>query len=329
MKKIIVIAAVLLAAGAGWWFYSHKKVSGKSPFQPVTARRGDITEIVDTTGDVEPFNRVVVKPGVGGRVDRLLVEEGDKVQRGQILAYLSSTDRVAIMDAARAKGPDELAKWEDTYKPTPVLSPLDGTVILRGVVQGQTIDTATQMFALSDDLIVVAQVDESDIGRIKEKQRAVITLDAYPGKKTEGTVFQILHEGVSVSNVITYNVKIRPDRVPANFKSEMSANIKVIINRKKGVVLLPITAITENPDGTRSVYKRAEGAKKPEPVKITTGIEDGENAEILSGVDEGETVYYRGYVPQQASASSSPFMPSGPGAGKSSTATNRAARRFQ
>jgi macrolide-specific efflux system membrane fusion protein len=328
MKKIIIIvAAVSLAAFGGYKLYAGKKHNGKSMFQPVTAVRGNITEVVDTTGDVEPFNRVVVKPAVGGRVDQLLVEEGAKVKRGQILAYLSSSDRVAIMDAARAKGQDELAKWEDTYKPTPVISPLDGTVILRGVVQGQTIDTATQMFALSDDLIVIAQVDESDIGRIKEKQRAVITLDAYPGKKVQGTVFQILHEGVSVSNVITYNVKIRPDSVPDYFKSEMSANIKVTVSRKNGVVLLPITAITENQDGSRSVYK--DDPKKPEQVKIKTGVEDGVNAEILSGVEEGETIYARGYVPQQATASSSPFMPSAPGANKSGAAKSRAARRFQ
>jgi len=318
MKKIIIALIVIIAAIAGYWFYSQKKQLNMPVYIPVTAQLGEISDVVDTTGDIEPLNRVVVKPAVAGRVDKIIAEEGDTVHSGQVLAYLSSTDRVAILDAARAKGDEVLAKWENTYKPTPVLSPLDGTVIKRGVVKGQTLDTSTEMFALADDLIVVAQVDESDIGRIKKGQRAVITLDAYPKDAFQGTVFQILREGVSVSNVITYSVKIRPDHVPASFASEMSANIKVIVTRKQKAVLLPVTALTDTEDGTRCVYKG--DSKNPVLTPVKTGLDDGTNVEILSGVDEGETIFSpgNGYMPQQAASdSASPFMPSGPKSSKS------------
>ncbi|HNW45701.1 MAG TPA: efflux RND transporter periplasmic adaptor subunit [Elusimicrobiales bacterium] len=313
MKKVIAAVLLVSAAAAAYWFFHGKKAPDGPSFIPVTAARGEITDVVDTTGSVAPLNRVVVKPAVAGRVDQLLVEEGDKVKSGQILAYLSSTDRVAILDAARAKGEGTLAKWENTYKPTPVLSPLDGTVIKRGVVKGQTLDTTTEMFALSDDLIVVAQVDESDIGRIKAGQRAIITLDAYPKSETPGAVFQILREGVTVSNVITYSVKIRPDRAPSYFASEMSANIKVIVSRKPNAVLLPATALTDKEDGTRCVYKGSPENPALSPVK--TGLDDGTNVEILSGVAAGETIFVpaNGDNPQQAAAdSANPFMPSGP-----------------
>ena len=323
MKKIIITVIIVIAAVAGYWSYSQKKQLSAPVYVPVTATRGEISDVVDTTGDIEPLNRVVVKPAVAGRVDTIIAEEGDTVKSGQVLAYLSSTDRVAILDAARAKGDEVLAKWENTYKPTPVLSPLDGTVIKRGVVKGQTLDTSTEMFALADDLIVVAQVDEADIGRIKKGQRAIITLDAYPKDAFQGTVFQILREGVSVSNVITYSVKIRPDHVPAAFASEMSANIKVIVTRKQKAVLLPVTALTDKEDGTRCVYKG--GLKNPVLTPVKTGLDDGTNVEILAGVEEGETIFSMGdgNMPQQAATdTASPFMPSGPKKSSGKTSGN-------
>jgi len=319
MKKLIVVVVIAAAVAVGYKFYKQKKKSNLPVYVPVTATRGDIKDIADTTGDVEPLNRVEVNPAVAGRVDKLLVEEGTKVKNGQLLAYISSTDRVAILDAAKARGEASLEKWANTYKPTPVLSPLDGTVIKRGVVQGQTVTTSSVMFALSDDLIVVAQVDESEIGRIKVGQRAEITLDAFPDKVTHGTVFQILHEGVTVSNVITYYVKIRPDHPVSYFKSEMTANIKIAVRSSKNAVLLPETAITEKDDGTRCVYKG--NPMNPVLTPIKTGLDDGTNVEILSGVAEGETVYYSNsaYVPQNKEESSNPFMPSGPKSKKTST----------
>ena len=330
MKKILLGVILLGLLGGGWWWYSKKK-NGKQPaFTPVAATTGDIVDLVDTTGSVAPLNRVEVNPAVGGRVDKLLVEEGDAVKSGQVLAYISSTDRVAILDAAKARGEAALAKWANTYKPTPVLSPLDGRVIKRGVVQGQTVTTSSVMYALSDDLIVKAQVDESDIGRIKVGQRAEITLDAYPGKKTMGTVFQILHEGVTVSNVITYYVKIRPDNVPPYFKSEMTANINIIVRKASNAVLLPATALTDAEDGSRCVYK-SDGPGQPfklTPVQV--GLDDGNNVEIVSGVAEGETVFYsgQGYNPQQAAAdSSNPFMPTPPKSKTTGSKTSKSANQ--
>ncbi|MFA5160650.1 MAG: efflux RND transporter periplasmic adaptor subunit [Elusimicrobiales bacterium] len=326
MKKIFFLIIIAALAGGGYWYYAKANRGKKQHYGSAVAEKGNITETVETTGNVEPLNRVQVNSPVGGRVDRLLAEEGDKVKRGQILAYLSSTERVAILDAARASGEAEISKWEDTYKPTPVLSPLDGTVILRNVVQGQTIDTNTSLYALSDDLIVVAQVDESDIGRLKTGQRADITLDAYPGKKVHGLIFQILQEGKNVSNVITYNAKIRPDAVPPFFKSGMTANIKIMVNRKNGVIILPAIAISEDQDGSKTVLKGTPENPVPAPVK--TGIEDGSNVEIVSGAEEGEKVFYRSsHIQQSAGASTNPFMPARPAQQGNKTA-NRAARRF-
>ncbi|MCB4756947.1 MAG: efflux RND transporter periplasmic adaptor subunit [Elusimicrobia bacterium] len=317
MKKVVVITLIIAAIIVGITILRKKKQPNRQFYVPITVSRGAIQETIETTGKVEPLNRVEATSLVAGRVDKIFVEEGASVKQGQLLAYLSSTDRVAILDAARAKGGEVMAKWEKTYKPTPILSPLNGTVIKRNVVEGQTIATSYVMFALSDDLIVVAQVDESDIGRIKVGQRALITLDAFPNKKIEGNVFQISREGVNTSNVITYDVKIRPTRVPDYFQSEMSANIEVIIKRKSSVLCLPMTAVMESDDGVRYVYKGDPNHPEREP--ITVGIDNGKNVEILSGVNEGETVFFtdQNYKPQMISSDANPFMPSGPKKNKS------------
>ncbi|UPT72790.1 MAG: efflux RND transporter periplasmic adaptor subunit [Elusimicrobiota bacterium] len=127
---------------------------------------------------------------------------------------MSSNDRTAILDAARAQGPEAVKKWEDAYKPTAVFASLPGEVILKNVVVGQAVDAGTVLYAVADTLIVNASVDESDIGKIVLGQKARIRLDSYPDQPVEGKVFDILYEGKNVSNVITYGVKVRPDKVP-------------------------------------------------------------------------------------------------------------------
>src|SRR6202007_1538118 len=110
-------------------------------------------------------------------------------------------DRAAILDAARAQGPDELKKWQDAYKPTPIVAPLSGVIILRNVVVCQTVDATVVIYAMSDKLIVKADEDETDVGRVHMAIADVITLDSYPDAPINGDVFQILYEGINSNNV--------------------------------------------------------------------------------------------------------------------------------
>src|SRR4051812_1696131 len=143
-KSIILLLVVLIAGGAAFYLLKGKgggKGSG-GIVQVVTATQGSIEDTVEATGTVQPLNRVEIKPPIPGRIEKLLVDEGDKVKAGQILAWMSSSDRAAILDAARAQGTDVMRKWEDTYKPTPIVAPLSGSIILRNVVVGQTVEAS-------------------------------------------------------------------------------------------------------------------------------------------------------------------------------------------
>jgi macrolide-specific efflux system membrane fusion protein len=313
-KGFIIFGVILVVGGGAYYILKGRTHSGRSQvnIQTVEAKLGSLQETVDATGEVLPLNRVEIKPPISGRIEQLLVDEGNHVKAGEILAWMSSTDRASILDAARAKGPEEEKKWQDAYKPTPIIAPLSGVIILRNVVVGQTVDASVVIYAMSDKLIVKADVDETDIGRIRVGMGANITLDSYPDKPIAGSVFQILYEGVNTSNVITYGVKIEPKNVPPFFRSQMTANISLIANKKENVVLLPESAIQPSPTGERQVMVRGPDGK-PTPRTVQVGLENGDQAEIVSGVQEGDQVLVirKRYTPQQA-ASNSPLVMGGP-----------------
>jgi macrolide-specific efflux system membrane fusion protein len=275
---------------------------------------GDIRLSVMTTGVVEPQNRLEVKPSVNGRIEELLVREGAKVKKGQILARMSSTERAALVDAARSEGTETLRYWEEVYKQIPITSPIDGEVILRPVEPGQTVSTTDTILVLSDRLIVSAQFDETDIGRISVGQEAMIALDAYPDAKVKGVVVHVAYESELVNNVTIYNVEILPEEVPSFFRSGMSANVEVVEKERKNILLIPVTAVTKD-QGRVYVNIRKKPGDTVEEREVEIGLSDEANAEVTSGLTREDVVVVkvRNYSSQKKSSGTNPFLPFGRG----------------
>jgi macrolide-specific efflux system membrane fusion protein len=311
-KTLVYLLAIVFILAGGAVFYSCHGNGSKDKGQDtriIKVTTGNVTETVDSTGDVVPLNRVEVKPPVSGRIEKIIIDEGDRVKAGQIVAWMSSTERAAIIDSATAQGPAERKRWEESYKPAPILSPISGVVILNNVVPGQTVDSSVVLFALSDQLIVLAQVDEVDISRVHLGMKALITLDAYPTQKITGKVLAILYEGKNTSNVITYGVKIVPENVPPFFRSQMTANISLVVNQKENVLMVPLQAVQVRHNGDKFVLlSNPEG--KPVPTDVQTGVENGAQVEIVSGLKLGDEVLvqHAHYRPQAAANASSPLM---------------------
>jgi len=107
MKKVLIGLLVLLLAGGGFFYWYRTSKSNKrkgESTRTVTVATGKIERAVESTGEVTPLNRVEIKPPISGRMEELLVDEGSIVKKGQTLAWMSSSDRAAILDAARAGG---------------------------------------------------------------------------------------------------------------------------------------------------------------------------------------------------------------------------------
>jgi macrolide-specific efflux system membrane fusion protein len=101
-------------------------------------------------------------------------------------------------------------------------------------------------------------------------------------------VFKILEEGKNVSNVITYYVKIRPEKTPDFFKSLMTANIDIIVAEKESAAVIPWDSFSEDEDGKTYVY--VGDIMQKEKHFIETGILDGDNIEVVSGLSAGDSI---------------------------------------
>lgn len=313
-KKIKIILIFLVLLGVVGFFYL--KVSRPKPsdelikeLQPIL---GTIQNTFSTTGTVLPKNRLEIKPPVSGRVEEILVKEGEEVKAGQTLAWMSSTERAALLDAARGQGAESLKYWKEVYKAIPLISPIDGEVIVAITQPGQTVTTADAIIVLSDKLIVRAQVDETDIGKVKLGQDALIMLDAYPDTKIKGKVEHMYYESETVNNVTIYKVDLIPENVPDFFRSGMNATINFIENNKENILTLPIEAVIKEKDGDYVLLKQVNTSEPlKSPVKL--GIADGKNIEIISGVSSSDTIILKTkkFILPKTSMGSNPFMPFG------------------
>jgi membrane fusion protein, macrolide-specific efflux system len=321
-KTKLLILLVVVCGAVALTVYACS--GGKNPqgvIRPVRPVREDIQITVSTTGTVSPRNRLEVIPSVAGRIEKMLVSEGDYVRKGQVLAYMSSTDRASLIDAARAQGPAAVKYWEETYKPIPVVAPIEGTVIVRTIEPGQTVSTSTAIVVISDRLIVKASVDETDIGRVSLKQKATVSLDAHPEINVTGKVSRIYYESATSNNVTVYYVQIELDKIPPVFRSGMSANIEIVEKTIKNALMVPAEAVKEE-NGEKYVLvdkKPKNGEKSASERKVvTTGMTKDGNIQIASGLEEEEMVLVSssGFVLPKSEKNKNMFMPSGPSSNK-------------
>jgi len=310
-KSIALISVVTLSLLILFVFY---KLRTKTDNQFITREIhpvvGDIRLTVITSGIVEPQNRLEIKPSINGRVEEILVREGDKVKKGRVLARMSSTERAALVDAALSQGDEAREYWEEVYKQTPIISPIEGEVIVRSVEPGQTVTTNDTVLVLSDHLIVNAQFDETDIGRVGVGQEAVIALDAYPNIKIKGVVDHIAYESELINNVTIYDVDIIPRQVPDFFRSGMSAKVEVVEKKREGVMLIPVEAIHRD-QGRTYVKVRKKPGDTIEKRVVEIGLSDERNVELVSGLTTADIliVQDRTYSPQKRPSGTNPFFP--------------------
>lgn len=311
MKKIaLIIFALLILAAIIAAIRSGLRRTGQTDYVRIKVERGNLKVTVATTGTVQPQSRVEIKPPIAGRIEEVLIDEGVKVRKGLVLALMSSTDRAVLLDAARAKGKRELVYWKEMYKPMPIVAPIDGDLIARYIEPGQTVAANEKLFVISDRLIIQAQIDETDIGRVKRGQAAELTLDAYPTNIITGIVDKIAYEALIVNNVTMYMVDILPEHVPAFMRSGMTANIMVITALTNNVLTLPTSAVHTEGKDTFVWQVNPAGGKKIIRVKISTGMNDGRKIEIVSGLNENDhALVARVRMPKSKQAAVNPFSP--------------------
>jgi len=304
-KFIFVFIALVLAGGCAGLIKNAKaksetkRIAGLSPVKPA---RGVLVMKTQATGNVEPENRVLVTPSVSGRAEEVLFTEGQVVNKGQVMAWISSSERTALLDSLKMKEstPEEKKMVEEAYNRTPVVAPIDGMVVKRAVEPGQSVSAAKELAVISDRLIVKTFVDETDIGAVKEGQRADFYLDAFPKDKHAGRVLAISHESTLKDGVIVYEVKILPAGLIPVMRSGMTADVLVITGSKQNVMTIPKKSVKYR-DGDALVSVKASPAGKLTEKKITVGATNESSIEVLSGLADTDTVFYSTGIAKESS----------------------------
>jgi macrolide-specific efflux system membrane fusion protein len=303
MKKVLVLIVLVAIVVAGYFYWQKRNGNdpGQISFETVGVKRGNIEIKVLSTGTIEPYTRVEVSSSVNGRIDKVEVHEGDRIREGDILAWISSEDRIALLDAARSglesaqKGNDPEALKEAemayeiadrAYKPVPLTNSISGEVISRSCEPGQNVSTQSVLFVIADRLVASVEVDEVDIGKIARGQETQITLDAFPDERSKGKVTKISREGILVSDVVVYNVMVDPLKVPRRWASGMTANVEFLVERKDSVLVIPKGAVNERRGGNFVMVLEDQ----PTPRQIEIGITDGRMLEVTAGLMEGDSI---------------------------------------
>lgn len=308
--KYILITLGVIAVLGGFFFWRWKKHGAEITYRNSTIERGELVLKTLATGTVQPENRLEIKPPVAGRIEKVLVVEGQKVKKGQILAWMSSSERAALIDAAHAQSPEEVSKWEDLYKPTPIIAPLAGMIILRNVESGQTFTTSDAVLVMSDRLTVKAQVDETDLAKIKLHQDAEIRLDAYSDQPIAAQVSEIAFEAKTVNNVTTYIIVVVPKQTPDFMRSGMTANVVFYGESRKNILKIENEFIQYKQNGPQALLQ-TKTDEKPTAVDLQLGMSDGRYSEVVAGLKENDVVVLE--VQKKENKSSSPFSPMGSG----------------
>lgn len=305
-NKVIIIVSVLVLVIL--IVIIVRSGSSSEQYKKIPVAVGDIQVTVLSTGFVQPENRLEIKPQVSGRVEKVLVAEGQYVRKGQELALVSSTERAALIDAAGARGPEEQKKWEEYYKPVPILAPINGTIILRSIEPGQTFTTQDAVLVMSDRLTVKAQVDETDIAKIRLRQKANIILDAYADQSIPAVVDQIAYEAKTISNVTTYIVDVLPNKAPKFMLSGMTANVTFFIDVKKNILMLPSETIKSKDNYFYVIVEDKSSDDGFTEKRIETGVTDGKNVEVVSGLTKDDVALII-KVSSKSSKQNNPFSP--------------------
>jgi macrolide-specific efflux system membrane fusion protein len=343
----------LLLVGASVFAARSKGGQGKAG-DSLTAKvkRGDLDVVVLETGQVQPLLQTQIKSKVGGQVVEVLVQEGEKVKKGQTLLRIEATDyqrdvarteaeiaqareavayatiqlgrsekasSVAIAPAAeldqmkheatlaraKLKGAEvALEVARDRLRYTNIVAPFDGTIIQRNVQPGEVVipgmtatveGKAALVLADMSVLLVKTDLNQIDVARVKKGQTAEVTLDALPGKKFIATVTRVAPAAATVNGRDAFPVEaaLADSQDLSAIKPGMTADVRVLIEKRPKVLLLPIEAVvSEKGKDTVHLLERPAGGGKPttRESEVKLGERNDREVEIKSGIEEGAEV---------------------------------------
>ena len=169
------------------------------------------------------------------------------------LSYQTASQSVSSVRQQVNAAQEEVKRALTNLGYATITSPIDGIVLSKSVEEGQTVAASfstPELFTIAQDLTnmqVVANVDEADIGGVKEGERVTFTVDAYPDETFQGTVKQVRQEATTTNNVVTYEVVISAPNANLKLKPGLTANVTIFTAERSGVLSVSSKALRYTP----------------------------------------------------------------------------------
>lgn len=353
MRRIVYILLIsILLSSCGKVRVDNSKGKKNEKVKSYVVKKGEITVKLEETGEIQPIKEIEIKSKISGKITNFFVEEGDFVNKGDVIAEIEPDYNQAEM-ITRVKSTLELSEirlrnaeqdlfdkqklfeqnfisakelesYQDALKEarinhksalqqydlikeietedniSRIVSTADGTVIQKTVEEGEmvvantgsyTAGTVIVVLADLDRMIVKSRINEVDISKVNKNQKVEIKLDAYPYEKYDGVLSKIAAKAISYNNVKVFPVEIEIINVDEKLKPGMTANITIIGEQKKDILVVPIRTLFSNDDNQDIVYK-VKNDTIANSVIVKTGINNFQQVEIIEGLSEGDSISF-------------------------------------
>ncbi|MDT7784132.1 MAG: hypothetical protein QOF58_2551 [Pseudonocardiales bacterium] len=323
----LLVVVLLGAGVAGYLvFFGSSGSAQPTAARTAAAANRDVSEVVTASGTVQSSFSAAASFGAAGTVTEVDVKVGDTVTKGQQLAKLDPTQaqlQVDIaqgnVDAALAKGTGTTAlltayrqaqlalkQAQDTLASTTLTAPGDGTITSITGSVGQKVGAGSNSSASSSttstttttqsgfvvvtdlkNLVLHANVSESDVSKLKGDQAATVTVNAMQAQPIQAKVAQVDLTPTTSNNVVQYGVTLALTSPPEGLRPGQSASVEITVARATNVLAVPAAAV-QTVNGASSVQVMENGAETRKTVEI--GVRGDQYVEIKSGLTAGEEV---------------------------------------
>lgn len=303
------------------------------PVEVSNVSRGNISAYYSNTATLDAEQEATVVSKVRGLIKELHVEEGDRVQAGQVIARIEDDQYQIEADRAKAtlnrlhneyqrnkelfdrelisaevfqNSQYEYESQKATYdlamlnlEHTSVRSPISGVISQRFVKAGNMVTTDQQLYRVTDfnPLQAILHIPEHEMSKIKKDQRVELLVDAIPGETFVGRIERT--SPVVDAETGTFKVTIYVTETRDKLRPGMFARVKIVYDTRENTRMIPKSAVISE-DLAQSVYvvKDSLAFKK----NIRTGYTNGTNVEVIDGLDDGEIVVTIGQASLQDSS---------------------------
>jgi HlyD family secretion protein len=168
-------------------------------------------------------------------------------------AYERAKADEASARAAVLQAQATLEAYEADLSKSVIRSPINGIVLTRNIEPGQTVAASFQapvLFTLAEDLTQMelhVNVDEADIGKIREGQKATFTVSAYPNRIFEARITQARYGSSTTSGVVTYETILKVNNSDLSLRPGMTATADIVVKKVENAILIPSAALRFTP----------------------------------------------------------------------------------